>query len=220
MPKDLILVRHGESEHHVRGLTGGWTDTPLTDHGRRQAERLGQALAATICGVSNSVLLSSDLLRARQLSVIIAQHTGLHPQLHTELREMNNGAAKNKTLEEAQQLALPVTMPTIDWVPYPGAESWRAMTDRIVSFLEGVMDQTQEDSILIVSHASALVAIVHWWLKLDETHWTLISYDFDRGSISHLSVNEWGERVISKLNDTSHLGKAVNLSQRCRRKLK
>ena len=100
MPKDLILVRHGESEHHLRGLTDGRTDTPLTDHGRWQAERLGQALAATICGVSNSVLLSSDLLRARQLSVIIEQHTGLHPQFHTELREMNNGAAKQTPTRE------------------------------------------------------------------------------------------------------------------------
>ena len=40
-PPAIIIVRHGQSEHHVRGLTGGWTDTPLTalGHGQR---RLGE----------------------------------------------------------------------------------------------------------------------------------------------------------------------------------
>ncbi len=35
--KELILLRHGESEHLVRGLTGGWTDTPLTRRPARLA---------------------------------------------------------------------------------------------------------------------------------------------------------------------------------------
>ncbi len=31
----IILVRHGESESNVGKLTGGWTDTPLTELGFR-----------------------------------------------------------------------------------------------------------------------------------------------------------------------------------------
>jgi phosphohistidine phosphatase SixA len=38
--QELILVRHAEAEHLVSDLTGGWTDSSLTNRGRRQAERL------------------------------------------------------------------------------------------------------------------------------------------------------------------------------------
>lgn len=32
----IILVRHGEATHHTQRLTGGWTDSQLTDKGRAQ----------------------------------------------------------------------------------------------------------------------------------------------------------------------------------------
>jgi len=49
------------------------------------------------------------------------------------------------------------------------------------------------------------VAIVHWWLNLGEELWPRISFDFEPASITKLTVNRWGEKTISKLNDTSHL---------------
>ena len=53
--RDLVLLRHGEAEHHVRGLTGGWTDLALTAEGRRQANtaavRLGELLADNTCAI-------------------------------------------------------------------------------------------------------------------------------------------------------------------------
>lgn len=32
----IILVRHGEATHHTAHLTGGWTDSDLTEKGRQQ----------------------------------------------------------------------------------------------------------------------------------------------------------------------------------------
>ena len=29
----IILVRHGEATHHTQRLTGGWTDSQLTEKG-------------------------------------------------------------------------------------------------------------------------------------------------------------------------------------------
>jgi probable phosphoglycerate mutase len=94
---ELILVRHGESEHHVMELTGGWTDTSLTDRGRRQAERLGPALPFPELDRCLR-LFSSDLLRARQTAEAISEFAGLRPVLRAELRELNNGVAKDKNL--------------------------------------------------------------------------------------------------------------------------
>ncbi len=201
---ELILVRHGESEHHVGDLTGGWTDSSLTDRGRRQAERLGRALAATEHD-RGSLLFSSDLSRARQTADAISELTRIQAEFRAELRESNNGAARNKTLAQAENLELPMTEPALEWVPYPGAESWRDMTLRVMGFMDELMTRVSGKRVVLVSHGNAMVAIVHWWLNLGEELWPRISFDFEPASITKLTVNRWGEKTISKLNDTSHL---------------
>jgi broad specificity phosphatase PhoE len=202
--KQLILVRHGEAEHQVTGMTGGWTDSPLTPLGRRQATATAKRLAESGFDSSTS-LLCSDLRRARETATAICDATGLSAQTHPELRELGNGAAANRTRLDAASLQLPETFPLIDWVPYDQAESWRMMTDRVMGFLDSVAREDRSESLMLVSHANALVAVVHWWLRLVEAHWSTISYDFDCASISELTTNRWGERTITRLNDTAHL---------------
>ena len=74
--KELILIRHGEAVHHLKGLTGGWTDSDLTNVGRDQANAIARLLADD--GVAfSSRLLSSDLRRARRTAAAISQATGL-----------------------------------------------------------------------------------------------------------------------------------------------
>jgi broad specificity phosphatase PhoE len=202
--KRLILVRHGEAKHHVNGMTGGWTDSSLTDLGLLQAKATGHTLAVDGIG-PESDLISSDLLRARQTTTAIARSTKQTAEYHTELRELNNGVAANKTIKEANLLSLPVTHPSLDELPYPGAESWRMMAVRIVTFLDKMAAICQTQTVVIVSHSLALIPVVCWWLRLGSEWWSSVSFDFECGSISILSINRWGERTISKLNDISHL---------------
>lgn len=205
MPKEILLIRHGESQHHVKGLTGGWTDTPLTTKGERQAECVARALSAQ-SPAGKIDLISSDLIRARQTADAIAGHLkNVMPSYRHELRELGNGIAKDKTHDEAQKFALPVTEPTYDWVPYPEAESWRIMSARISDFMDKTVNQSRADRLLVVSHGNAMVALVQWWLGLGENYWNKVSFEFDCASITLLTVNQWGERVISKLNDTAHI---------------
>jgi broad specificity phosphatase PhoE len=44
----LILVRHGQSEANAAGLLLGRADSELTELGRLQASRIGQALARSV----------------------------------------------------------------------------------------------------------------------------------------------------------------------------
>ena len=155
--RKLILVRHGESEHHVNGLTGGWTDTPLTERGRQQAEQIGRALVDeknTRC-----LMFSSDLLRARQTAEIVSKHIHITPQFSPGLRELNNGQAKDLTLEEARNIELPLTEPTVDWVPYPDAESWKTMSLRVIGFMNGIACQHSDEKVLTISHGNASVPL-------------------------------------------------------------
>ena len=200
--KELIIVRHGEADHMVKGLTGGWSDVALTELGREQARLAGIRLASII-GDPPFDFYSSDLPRAAQTAEIIAKFLPIKPVFVQGLRELNNGAAANLTKAEAKKIMIPITQPTLDWSPYPGAESWRRMSERLMSFMESVKDNGHDLSLVVV-HAGSGNAVIHWWLGLGHGGQNT-SFTLDPCSISRFTINEWGERVMEKLNDTAHL---------------
>lgn len=201
--KEIILVRHGEASYRIEGMTGGWTDKPLTDLGREQAVLTGARIAGMI-GDKQCRIYSSDLLRAVETAAAIGAAVGVDPVLTPELRELNNGQAAYLPEEEAKKIELPVTYPLADWVPYPGAESWRIMAERVFAFLEKIARE-DTDVATLVSHGDASAAIIHWWLQLGEEAWSKISFDLDPCSITYLTINKLMEKTITKLNDTCHL---------------
>lgn len=60
--KQLILVRHGESEWNKLNLFTGWTDVDLTEAGRKEAYEAGKLLAEK--GFRPSICFTSYLKRA------------------------------------------------------------------------------------------------------------------------------------------------------------
>jgi probable phosphoglycerate mutase len=198
---ELILIRHGEAEHLVQDLTGGWSDTHLTERGRRQAQLTGECLARLI-GRRPCQFYTSDLARTFETAQLIAEAIHVRPLPVTGLRELNNGAVANLSNAEAARIAIPMTEPVIDWAPYPGAESWGAMSRRVVAFLESL--QFEHDLTLLVAHGGSGNAAISWWLGLGIGE-KPIAFDLDPCSISRFAINRWNERVIIKLNDTAHL---------------
>lgn len=60
--KKLVLLRHGESVWNKENRFTGWTDVDLSDHGREEARRAGELLAAE--GYAFDVAYTSVLKRA------------------------------------------------------------------------------------------------------------------------------------------------------------
>lgn len=201
--KELVLVRHGETDAHLRGLTGGWTDSQLTEIGFRQAVAAGEHLKHLLRGRSVSVY-AADHARTADSAKILSHMLNAKTLLRAELRELNNGQAANLTRETAKTLQLPVTEPTEDWQPYPGAESWRMMTERIFRAMDNIAREV-EDVAVVVMDANAGMATIAWWLGIDRTWERKIAFELDTASISILGINRWNERVVRLLNDTSHL---------------
>jgi len=200
----LILVRHGQSDQHIRDITGGWTDTRLTDVGRSAAQRIAQRVQRLLED-RPARLVSSDLARCAETARTIGETCHLKLELYEELRELNNGEAINRTLAQAKEIERPITEPVHDWIPYPGGESWKMMTDRIYGFME-LLNPLVLDTTIMVTHGNSGIAVVQWWLGLQVPCKPMISFQLDPGSITILGVNFWAERTIMKLNDTSHLG--------------
>jgi len=200
----ILLIRHGEAEHHTLGLTGGWTDVPLTPRGQQQLAALGERLAAAYPDVTFRIV-SSDLQRAQQSSSILADSLGCSVDITAGLREMNNGLAANKTEQEAKAMSLPLTEPRIDWQHYPEGETRRQFYLRVAACLEQqpLLDQPT----IIVAHRGTILNILYWWLHLDiaEAAAKSISFDISPASLTELRINKWQEHTIARLNDTSHL---------------
>ncbi len=200
--RHLVFIRHGESEHHVRGLTGGWTDTPLTPLGRAQVRATADYLLAN--RPASVVLFASDLKRADESARIIGERLGCEPTSLASLRELDNGDARDLTLEDAALIAAPgPPARDPDWQPYPGAETWRRLFERMQHALT-TMEQVLNDgdTLVVVGHGLSGQALVLAWLGLDPA--TNIALHFDVASVTELKINEWGEREITQLNRTFH----------------
>jgi broad specificity phosphatase PhoE len=77
----IVLVRHGETEWSATGKHTSRTDVPLTDQGRRQAERLGACLREW----KFALVLTSPLRRAADTCELAA--FGQVAEVRLELKE-------------------------------------------------------------------------------------------------------------------------------------
>jgi probable phosphoglycerate mutase len=193
-------------------MTGGWTDLPLTDRGRADAATTARFLAERTHFPLRS-LLSSDLKRASQTAEIISAEVGLPLELSPSLRELNNGVAANCTAADAKTLELPRTQPDLDWIPYPGAESWRMLYERVASFY-AALEADGRDDCVVVSHGQAMICLINRFLGLTtDENLSKLMYELRPCSISHLRADPDGSRRVVRLNDISHLV-AVDSEQR------
>jgi probable phosphoglycerate mutase len=195
--RQLLFVRHAESVHHVKGLTGGWTDTPLTGRGRGQAEAAAAHLGRHY-DLEGFTLFSSDLKRATETTACIAMSAQVDMVIVPELREINLGAATGLTLEAAERIALPEPPePDLDWFQYEGAESYRAMHERLCRALALIRGAGCERAV-VVGHGLSGQELIRAWLGVPLE--VPLSFALDPASISELCYNAWDEPQIARLN--------------------
>jgi 2,3-bisphosphoglycerate-dependent phosphoglycerate mutase len=86
--KKVLIVRHGESIWNKDSKFTGWTNIPLTNNGRREAENIGLSLIEN--KIYPDILFSSVLERSVETSNIIRdvliKHTTTDTQVHTSWR--------------------------------------------------------------------------------------------------------------------------------------
>lgn len=93
--KNLYVVAHTQSIHHVEGKVGGWFDTSLTELGRAQAVAVAGRLAELLESATPAIT-SSDLRRARETAEIVAERFKCPLELTPDLRELSYGSAEGR----------------------------------------------------------------------------------------------------------------------------
>ena len=163
--ESLIVVQHCQSEHHVNGLVGGWTDTPLTELGKRQAHHVAMRLQNHNC-IEAFSLYSSEMLRAYETAQIIGDMLKKQITESRKLREMNLGSATGKTRKWFDKNHIPLPPHgKLDHRMLDDAETIREHFTRITRYLESLANQKVENAI-IVTHGGAVPHIICWWLRI------------------------------------------------------
>ncbi|HVQ97362.1 MAG TPA: glucosyl-3-phosphoglycerate phosphatase, partial [Mycobacterium sp.] len=115
----LLLVRHGQTDFNAGSRMQGQLDTELTDLGRAQA-----AAAAEVLSKHQPLLIvSSDLRRAYDTAVVLAERTGAPVRADTRLRETHLGDWQGMTHTQVDAVTPGARLAWRDdatWAPHGG----------------------------------------------------------------------------------------------------
>jgi len=204
--KNLFVVTHTQSVHHVENKVGGWYDTGLTAQGEADAGITADQLAATI-GDASVEIFSSDLLRASQTAAIIADRFLCPVETTSDLREISYGSAGG--MPKAWLDARQIPAPDYDRMDYRGGiergETRREIAERVYRSIDRIASRPCETQI-VMTHGFALTFVVAAWIKMPIDAAGFVSFPARSGSITHLRQDDyWRSRAVLRLADASHI---------------
>jgi broad specificity phosphatase PhoE len=161
--RELLLVRHAQSEWNALSRWQGQADPNLSETGLRQAEALAERLAVELARTPIDCLICSDLARAQQTAAAVGRRLGHAPELDPRLRELDVGRWSGLTREEILELdpALLERFEADDPDARPGGgETRREIRLRARLAVEDILASRAGARIMIVSHLGFLRALL------------------------------------------------------------
>jgi probable phosphoglycerate mutase len=156
--QQVYIVRHGETEWSVSGQHTGITDIPLTERGRKVAQRLAPVLAKQ----TFTLVLSSPLRRARETCAL----TGLadRAEIDRDLLEWDYGEYEGLTPKQIRAKAH-------GWLLFrdgaPGGET----PDQVGARVDRVIARARAAGghVAVFAHGHVLRVLAARWLGLPST---------------------------------------------------
>jgi broad specificity phosphatase PhoE len=169
----IVFWRHGRTTWNAQQRFQGQTDIPLDDIGVAQAVRAAKALAK----LDPSLIVSSDLVRARRTADELAALTALPVQPDAGLRETFAGEWEGLTrpeLEERFGTQLSQWAAGADVRP-GGGETRVEVAERVVAAVDRALATVDAGQTLVVAtHGGAARAGIGALLGLPPEHWAAL----------------------------------------------
>ena len=199
----IILVRHGQALNNIDSGVGGYQDPPLTELGRKQAKAAGKRLAKELDGKEFTVYCS-PLKRANETASIICGELNVEPIVIDELQEYMTRLDPSIPLVEAKKMWTETTGQTMDWRVCEGAETMGELYQRAAEVLTKIIEKDEKLKV-IVSQGWLLDKMIAWWVGVPKENIKPNIFTKSNASISELTVTDFNERVLLRLNDRIHL---------------
>lgn len=188
---DIILIRHGESEANVR-KEFGTDETPLSELGRVQAAKTKDYIGT----LKYDKVYVSPLRRARETMELL----GLNGEIREEVREISFGEMEGKTYDTTREdCPEDIIRWTEDPLNYrvPGGETIEEAYFRMKPFFDELVEKNED--VIIVTHDGTVRMGMCYVL---EDYKSFYKFKSDNVSVSKISIEKSGEKVIAFTNKT------------------
>jgi len=158
----LMLIRHGETSWNAAGLWQGHGDPDLTVEGRAQADRLARSLHEE-ADPSWTRVIASDLVRAHQTAVAVAEQLSLPVEIDLRLRELDVGdwsGLSRSQIEERDPETLRAFEQGEPTIRPGGGESRIEIRERTHAFVCDLVDEFPGQNVIVVTHLGVIRALV------------------------------------------------------------
>ena len=201
--RNLILVRHGQSEWNEKNLFTGWEDPGLTKKGSDEAKNAGTLI--NDLDIKFDYMFTSALVRAQLTGCIILQNIGqedvkivkdksLNERFYGDLQGLNKDECREKWGEETVQ----IWRRSYDKGP-PGGETLKETGERVLPyFFEEIYPLILKNmNVLIAAHGNSLRSLIKYLDNMSDED--IVKLEIPTGAPIHYSFDENG-KVISKIN--------------------
>lgn len=201
--RNLILVRHGQSEWNEKNLFTGWENPGLTDKGMHEAKIAGSLIKNL--GIKFDYMFTSALIRAQltgsiilenldQAGINIIKNKALNERFYGDLQGLNKDECRKKWGNEKVQ----IWRRSYDKGP-PGGETLKETGERVLPYyLDEILPLIFKNSnIIIAAHGNSLRSLIKYLDDISDED--IVKLEIPTGAPMHYVFNQSG-KVISKQN--------------------
>ena len=201
--RNLVLVRHGQSEWNAKNLFTGWKNPGLTKTGVKEAISAGKLIKDE--KINFDIMYTSKLIRAQltgntileiinQSDIPIIKDTALNERNYGSLAGLNKDDARKKWGEEQVH----IWRRSYD-IPPPDGESLKNTAERVLPYFnkEILPKVISGSNILIAAHGNSLRSLI---MQLDElSKEEILNLEIPTGAPIKYIFDEYG-KVLEKFN--------------------
>ena len=201
--RNLVLVRHGQSEWNAKNLFTGWKNPGLTETGVKEAISAGKLIKDE--KINFDTMYTSELIRAQltgntileiinQSDIPIIKDRALNERNYGSLAGLNKDDAREKWGEEQVH----IWRRSYD-IPPPDGESLENTAERVLPYFnkEILPKVISGSNILIAAHGNSLRSLI---MQLDElSKEEILNLEIPTGAPIKYIFDEYGA-VVEKFN--------------------
>ena len=201
--RNLILVRHGQSEWNEKNLFTGWENPGLTNKGKSEAENAGKLIKNL--DITFGYMFTSALIRAQLTgSIILSQinqeeipifkDKALNERFYGDLQGLNKDECRKKWGDEQVQ----IWRRSYDKGP-PSGETLKETGERVLPYYKKEISPLllEGANIIVAAHGNSLRSLIKFLDKVSDED--IVKLEIPTGAPIHYVFNEDGS-ILSRNN--------------------